>query len=134
VRFILFVAIGIAVVWGATIYFASGFDPVKQGEAARQTVKVGMTHDEVEAEIGPPRKFHKIIERTDEDGGTFLAPSSVDVEWASFDSMLDAGKLEHGFVWPYRHSEKTAFNVYFDGQGKVETIEDAASFDDLLQQ
>lgn len=121
---------------GGGIYWmvASTPDPDESGLAARQAIHEGMTWKQVVEAIKSPRKMRTVDVVRNADGTEDVTESGL-IKYPGdkqFARWIDE-RLDHGFVFQYFFSAKTAFDVYFDAEGKVEMITDAPTMADLLQ-
>lgn len=108
-------------------------DPDESGIAAREAIEPGMTWQQVVEAVKPPRKIRTMSMQPHADGTQEIVESGLQKYPGNdqFARWADDG-LEQGFVFQYFFSAKTAFDVYFDGEGKVELITDAPTAADLL--
>ncbi|MHC4444575.1 MAG: hypothetical protein ACYTF1_06620 [Planctomycetota bacterium] len=135
---IIVLVIIVAVVLGV-VYFKGGyvsFDPDKQGELARATIKPGMPLAQVLAVAGENPKYKPIIPFQERRGTQVIVTPQVGLPAAfnknKVNKWLRNGELPHGFVLAYKYSEQVAFDVTFDKAGVVQNIQDAMTVADLL--
>jgi hypothetical protein len=113
---------------------ASAPDPDESGLAARQAIHEGMTWRQVVEAVKSPRKIRTMTLERSPDGTEEIVESGLTKYPGDehFARWVDE-RLDHGFVFQYFFSAKTAFDVYFDAEGKVEMVTDAPTMADLLQ-
>jgi len=123
----------------AAMYFVGGyssFDPNEQGEKAKAAIKEGMTLAETIDLMGEPRKYRIIKKTVQRIGGQdvqhFERGAENKFDRARVEQRISEGSLEWGFTITMAYSNRTAFTVTYDSEGKVEGIEDAVTMADLL--
>lgn len=106
-----------------------GFDPAKQAEEFQLFATDGKTWKELTARY-VPKRFQGID--VDEEGNVAYSAES-DFELADFDAAVtQSGLPKHGFILHYNFSEEHRYLVYFDGEGKIESVQQAFKMSDLL--
>lgn len=134
--------VGLIVVGGiilAGMYFfggVAGHDPTALGNAAKAKIKSGMSWEQVCDAAGEPRKYRVFITQkkvVDGEEREFIK-EGAELKFVRnlFTGDMKAGTLKDGFVFPYIFSHQAAFDVTFDGGGKVIAVRDAITTADLL--
>jgi hypothetical protein len=130
----------VAVAWGGLYLFGGygSFDASQQGQEKKAKLRVGMTHSEVFAVTGDPRKY-RILNRHKKRAGAdeieYVEPSApVNFDRARVDQHIKDGTLPEGFLCTFNYSTSVAFTVTFDKGGIVTGIDDALTMADLLDQ
>jgi hypothetical protein len=116
----------------------SNFDPEKQAQELRAAIKPGMTFKQVMKVAQGKNPKYSAINRFEHKEGKEVVYEYREGTPVAFDEKkvtqrLRDNEVPHGFVLSYNFSEKTAFAVEFDGDGKVEDIRDLRTMADLLQ-
>jgi len=114
----------------------SGYDPTQQGKDAKKAIGPGMTWTQVIDVAGEPGKYQMIVMTVKMVLGAerkmYKPAAPTKFKRQRLEERLAANELEHGFIFPYRFSEKVAFRVWFDGTGTVKQVEDMITMVDLL--
>jgi len=137
------VIIGLLVVLGlviAGVYYLGGyssFDPNQQGEQAKAAIKPGMTWTQVIAVAGENPKLQTISVSKRKISGQVreerMLGAKVNFSKSQLADRLKYNEYPNGFILSYVFSERVAFDVLFDGTGKVVSVSDAMTMADLLQ-
>lgn len=131
---VLIVLLGVAI---AGIYFFGGYrtmDPDKQGTAAKAAITPGMSWKKVLDVAGENPKYRSISLVKEKKGFEHetMGPE-VEFNRSRLASRINNGEVPQGFMFVYRYSERVAFAVRFDGNGKVTDVQDVMTMADLLQ-
>ncbi len=123
------------VIAGAVIYYTSiaGFDPNEQGKKARETIKPGMTWEEVIKLTTTPNQF-QVVTPDPAHPDRYAHGFDQKFKMDTFKALVGSGSTSHGFSFEYLYSSREHFNVYFDENGKVESVGIIPGMADLLQQ
>jgi hypothetical protein len=129
--------IALAIVAGTYFTGVGSWDPTEIGREAKAQLKEGMSWEDVLVAAGEPKSRTDIVEKTvtvDGERVTVYEPSAdVDFDETLFRNDFKAGNLKHGFILEYFFSQQVAFEVSFDGKGKVVSIDDVRTMADLFQ-
>ncbi|MBI1373508.1 MAG: hypothetical protein GC159_12335 [Phycisphaera sp.] len=123
---IVILALGLGAVY---MFGMSDFDPEQQGQEALKSIHEGQTWLEVCNNTQPPKKFRTYVQSGDE-----LKPTGdqrfpgVD----QFGNMMSKGQIKNGFIFQYYYTDKVAFYVHFNAEGKVEMVSNMTTQADLL--
>lgn len=128
VLLILFVLIVVAVALVVKFGGVTGFDPAAGAEQFVQDVQPGMSWQQV-ADLKEPKKYAAYSDNPEKISGH--GPI------VKFDRDAFAGNMQNnayplGFFFEYTFDAERAYNVTFDSQGNVETIENRMTTADLL--
>lgn len=122
------------------IYMFGGyrdFDPDKQGNEARAAIKPGMSLHQVVLKAGSNPRYQAINRMETKRGGHTVSEvrigSPVAFDEKKVEQRIKDKMVPEGFVLTYNYSERVAFAVQFDGEGKVTDINDVTTMADLLQ-
>lgn len=128
VVFGLFVLVGLGIFLAFQFGGVGSFDPAAQAKKLTDTVKPGMTWQQVEA-LFPPKKFRVVFI-----GDSGFPQNGQDVKYdrASIEKELAAGGLKLGFGFVYTFGAESQLDVSFDGEGKVESVDRRMNMSDLL--
>lgn len=126
----------VAVILGMYAYYQFGgyatFDPTKQGEEAKATIKPGMPWTAVmDACKGPPQEYHIIT--PDPKTKALREGPAIPFDEKQLESDIKAKAVPNGFVFVYKFSEQIAFSVIFSEKGNVVDLHDVRTMADLLQ-
>ena len=134
--------LGLAIVGGivaALPWYAGGlntFDPTQQGKDAKKAIGPGMTWTQVIDVADEPGKYQMVVMQIKkvlgEEVEVFKPAAPTKFKRQRLEERIAANELEHGFIFPYRFSEKVAFAVWFDGTGTVRHVENLMTMADLL--
>jgi len=128
---LLVIVLGIWAIWNFGI---AGYDPDADGQKHKAALERGMTWQQVIEAGKAPRKYQSIIETTGPQGETEIKVMGENrFRRELFEEKAKSNDYGAGFVFLYRYTEKTAFGVNFDGEGKVESVNDLMTLSDLLQ-
>ena len=122
---------------GALLWYGlGGYDPTQLGKDAKKAIGPGMTWTQVIDVAGEPSKYHMIVmtvkKMMGEEIKVYKPAAPTKFNRQRLEERLAANELEHGFVFPFRYSEKMAFSVWFDGTGTVQHVQDMVTMADLL--
>ena len=106
----------------------TGFDPAADAESFVQQVQAGMTWQEV-ADVKTPRKYQVI--RDDPEAISERGPE-VKFDPGRFGTMMQSGGPAGGFIFLYSFDTENVFDVYFDPQGRVISVERPRTAADLF--
>ena len=132
-----FVLVLVVIVGIAAVYFfgVAGYDPEQEGIDNRAKIQAGMSWEEVVAATKPPRKFQSIATRPGEGGiDEEYVTGENEFHLETFRAKRGSGRYDKGFYFLYRYTNKVAYSVNFNGEGKVEGVSDLPTMADLLQQ
>ena len=124
----------------AIVYYAGGsasFDPTEQGKKMYAAITPGMPWTKVVALGQPPshyRPFRLEVRGTGANEVRSIKLGSQNKYNADkIAARIADGKLEHGFAFDYRFSERCAFRVVFDETGAVDHMQELVTMSHLLQ-
>lgn len=137
-------AVGLLVFAGvvlAVTYYAGGIashDPTGHGREVKAQLHEGMSWEEVVDIAGKARRFRMIdrVVEKDPNGNEYEYTEpccSRDFVRVDVERMMADGELPDGFLLDYVYSAQVAFVAWFDGDGKLTTMENLATMADLLQ-
>lgn len=123
---VVVIAIALFVVWKLGM---SGFSPEEQANKLQNSIKPGMTWQQV-LEIHEPGKFRAFALDA---SGFMIQGSAMKFTREEILPGIKAGKLPVGFAFEYFLSNEHHYRVNFDGQGNVSSpVERLATINDLL--
>lgn len=125
VLFVVVIALVAAVVKFGGV---TGFDPAAEAATFVQEVAVGMTWQQV-ADVKMPKKYAAI--RDDPESLSVRGPS-VDFDPGKFGTMMQSGGPSAGFIFLYTFDTEHVYDVYFDPQGNVTSVEKPPTATDLF--
>lgn len=121
------------------VYFAGGYsthDPDKVGREARQAITTGMTWQQVVDAATKPEAYCTFRLETKKIRGeevkSLRKSMPLEFDQAMFAREFAAGNMADGFTFHYRFTHQVAFEVSFDGAGRVAAVEDLKTMADLL--
>ncbi len=106
----------------------AGFDPVKQATDFRAAVVPGTAWQDV-VKLAPPTEWSRTF--IGDDGGPAKSPGAKYRE-ADFASLMQGASAPAGFVLAYTFTAEHVYDVYFDEQGKVSSVEEPMTFNKLV--
>lgn len=105
----------------------TSFDPAAGAELFVQDVQPGMTWQQV-VDIKEPKKMAAYNPDAQLGYGAI-----VDFKPDKFATNMQNGSYIHGFFFQYNFDNEHAYNVSFDSQGNVESVENRMTTSDLLK-
>jgi len=122
--FLLVVVLGLA---AFKLGWLTPEDPKAMVAEIHNSVKPGMTWQEV-VDIRRPRKYVKVNLQS------FTGKTSpIDFDRDQFEDAMKKNSCPDGFMFRYTFSVGEIVEVSFDGNGKVQWVEDPITYSDLLQ-
>ncbi|MBB6431266.1 hypothetical protein HNQ40_003072 [Algisphaera agarilytica] len=102
------------------------FDPAAGADEFISQVQPGMSWQQV-VDIRPPKKFAAFSNNPNRLHGPI-----VKFDEAAFATKIQNGSYNLGFFFEYRFDAENAYNVNFDEQGNVTSVEELMTMSDLL--
>lgn len=125
---------------GFVVYFAGGYaglDPDQQCADAKAKLTPGMSLGQVLDIVGKVNKYQQIQMQKRKVMGQEVEEYHRTAETSfvrgTVEKKIADGDLPYGFVIPMNYSNRCAFDIVFDKDGKVESINDQRTVSDLFK-
>lgn len=132
--FVLMAAVG-----GAIWHFCGpgAYNPTETGRKAKDAISEGMSwRDVCDVTDGGPTHYYalrtEMVKFAGEEIEQIVKGAELEFDYDLFEQAFEGGRMPVGFIFPYFYSHQVAFEVSFDTDGKVSSIDDMRTAADLL--